>query len=348
MTGPQTKNEWAEIDPATVAPLKDGKPDLYNFMPTRFVPKQEAEARGWKWFYIGDSCRWGHKAPHYVSNPRMCVDCHRVREGRLPIGAKGDKEYKGQQKQYEQRKVDSPSAIVPAMPRPLEPDVIEKKFLTEYAARRDFAQAALACGKSEAEFLGRLSYDEIFRAAVYRLEEDLGLARTASVMDDFEWTDDKRTVLMRVYIDTGDMLKAMRAVGVSNYHYMKELEENPDFRSDMERAEILAIKQLDRDAISKAKDGDSRLLQRVLAAKMPEQYGEKVKMDLNVTEKLTDDQLNSRLAQVFERLGGRIVNSAPAIDAGFTVIEPRRETPALEHVGNSSPSSGAQSNMDLV
>jgi hypothetical protein len=270
-----------------------------------------------------------------------------VREGRLPIGAKGDKEYKGQQKQYEQRKTESPSSVVPAVPRLPEPDQIEKKFLTEYAARRSFAEAAQACGKTEAEFLGRLSYDKIFRDAVYLLEEDLGLARTSSVMDDFEWTEDKRSVLMRVYIDTGDLLKAMRAVGVSNYHYTKELEENPDFRSDMERAEVLAIQQLDRDAISKAKDGDSRLLERVLKAKMPEQYGERVKMDLNVTEKLTDDQLNARLQQVFERLGGRLDTPEP-IEVDVVVVGPKSKTPALEHVGNAPAPTGAELNLDLV
>src|SRR6202021_3730787 len=45
--------KWPKIDPATVAPLRDDKPDMYNHMPTRFVSKAEAGGRGGKHFGPG-------------------------------------------------------------------------------------------------------------------------------------------------------------------------------------------------------------------------------------------------------------------------------------------------------
>ena len=36
--------KWPPIKPETVAPLRDGRPDMYNHTPTRFVSKEEAKA----------------------------------------------------------------------------------------------------------------------------------------------------------------------------------------------------------------------------------------------------------------------------------------------------------------
>lgn len=345
---------WPDIDPSTVAPLRDDKPDLYNHMPTRFVSQTESKARGWTFFYAGESCRWGHQAPRYVSNPRMCVDCHRVRDGRLPIGVKGSKEYAGSLKPYSQpplRAGVSNTAVTPVAPRPLEPDSLEKRFLVEYAKCRDFALAAKACGRHEAEFLGRLSFDKIFRDAVNLLEQENGLSRTLSLSEDFEWNDDKRNVLMRTYINTGDLARAMKSISVSNYHYQREMEENNEFRADMEKAETLALRQMDLHAISSALDGDSRLLQRVMAGNMPEKYGERVKMDINMTQKLTDDQLNAKLAQALtrlEQLGTKILLPAPIVDAEFEVDGPNGQAETVGDHRDEAPSSGTQSNLDLV
>lgn len=349
-----TVDSFPEIDPTSVAPLRDGKPDLYNHMPTRFVPLTEAKARGWTFFYVGESCRWGHLAPRYVSNPRMCVDCHRIRDGRPVIGAKGNKEYAGSLKAYSQPTRTSGggsgTAVAPSLSRAPEPDALEKKFLTEYAKCGDFALAAKACGRHEAEFLGRLSYDHVFREAVHTLEADNGLSRTASLDEDFEWTDDKRVTLMRLYINTGDLAQAMKGIGVTNYHYEKELEENPEFRADMERAEELAWRQVDRQAISGALAGDSRLLQRVMSGNI-EKYNDRLKVDLNVTQKLTDEQLNSRLVQglaQLERLGHRILLPAPVADAEFTVDESDGQAETVGDDRDTVTSRPAESNLDLV
>ncbi len=318
--------DWPQVDPASIAPLKDGKPDLYNHMPTRFIPQDEAQARKWTFFYMGESCRWGHQAPRYVSNPRMCVDCHRTRDGRPTIGVKGNKEYAGSLKPYAQPNrapgTVSAGSVAPAVPRGQEPDALEKRFLIEYARLKSFAGAAQECGRHESEFLGRLSYNKVFRDAVHTLEVDNGLSRTASLDEDFEWTDDKRVILMRLYINTGDLAQAMKGIGVTNYHYEKELEENTDFRSDMERAEELAWRQVDRQAISGALAGDSRLLQRVMAGNI-EKYNERIKVDMNVTQKLTDDQLNARLVQglaQLEKIGHKILLPASVVDADFKAI----------------------------
>jgi hypothetical protein len=78
---------YPSCDPATVAPTttRDGitYPDLYNHMPLRQVTLAEAKARKWVYFYVAESCRYGHLSGRYVSNPRMCVDCSRE-NGRKP------------------------------------------------------------------------------------------------------------------------------------------------------------------------------------------------------------------------------------------------------------------------
>jgi hypothetical protein len=326
---------------------------MYNHMPTRMVSKDEAAARGWTFFYVGESCRWGHMAPRYVTNPRMCVDCHRTRDGRVTIGAKGNKEYEGKLKPYAQP-VRTPGVVsagtAPSLSRAAEPDPLERKFLTEYAKLKSFALAAKECGRHEAEFLGRLSYDKVFRDAVHQLEIDNGLSRTASLSEEFEWTDDKRVALMRLYINTGDLAQAMKGIGVSNYHYEKELEENPEFRSDMEKAEELAWRQVDRQAISGALAGDSRLLQRVMSGNI-EKYNERLKVDLNVSQKLTDDQLNTRLAQGLarlEQLGHQIRLPAPVVDAEFEVDGETGQDEVVGDGGDPTPPDRTQSNLDLV
>src|SRR5580692_6776335 len=75
--------KWPKIRPETVAPLRDGHPDLYNYVPTRFVSKDEAKARGWRLFWTGEICVTGHRAARYISNPSVCTDCQRIERGKL-------------------------------------------------------------------------------------------------------------------------------------------------------------------------------------------------------------------------------------------------------------------------
>ena len=161
-------------------------------MPTRFVSKEEAEYRGWKQFYTGETCRWGHQAPRYVNNIYICVDCERVRNHQLPIGVKGPPSGETRGNKPVDRGVSKAVTVLQT-----EPDALDKLFLTEYVKTKSFAEAAKACGRTEPEFLGRLSWNKIFRDAVNQLESDNGLARTPSMLEDYEWTEYKRAVLLR-------------------------------------------------------------------------------------------------------------------------------------------------------
>lgn len=344
-----TYPELTEKELALIAPVKDGKPDLYNYLPTRFVPLDEAKARGWKWFYVGDVCSHGHKAARYVSNPRFCVDCRRIKDGHEAVGGKGVAEFTNRPRAYSEPASRSSAGQVAAPPRPLEPDAQEKKFLTAYARTRDFDAAAVECKVDNAVFRARLSYSKVFRDAVNALEEQLGMNHTLKFDEDFEWTDDKRAVLARVYIDTGDLGVARDAIQVSNFHYQKEIQENGEFASLMADAEPLANRILDEHAVRRAKNGDSRLLDRVLTAKLAE-YSPKMRMDVNVTEKLTDDQINARFAQTMRQLvtlgGAKLLPGI--IDAEFSEVGSSREDEdAGDDSGESSPYVPA-SNLDLL
>lgn len=334
---------------AAVAPLKDGRPDLYNHLPSRFITIEEAKFRGWKYFYIGDGCKYGHKAPRFVSNPRMCVDCHRTREGRLTMGGKLEALADPHTGWTKPAPVKDTKKSAPAARQIIlaEPDKLEKAFLVEYAKLKDFSLAAQACGRVEADFLARLSYSEVFREAIRRLEEDCGLQHIPTLLDECDWNDDKRATLLRVYVDTGDITAARSAVQVSNYHFIKELETNLEFATEYAEAQILAEKYVGEVGVSQAMRGDTRLLQRYLANVRPDQFGEtsKVRVDLNVTEKLTDEQLNARFAQAVRQLGGRTKDT---VDAEFCELEPPREVEALGVDRDPSPTRQPESNLDLV
>lgn len=336
-------------DPQTVAPLAaDGSPDLYNYMPTRFVPKHEAKARGWPLFYEGALCRYGHQAPRYLSNPRLCVDCKRIKAGKALIGTKNASlaTYTAE-RPYKQRQ-PAPTSAAPAggVLAPLQPDRQEKRFLEEYADVRDFDEAARRIGVSPSLMQGRLSWSAPFKDAVAELENRLGIRPTPPLGGAFEWDADKRARLLEVLIDTGDMATARDAIRVTPSQFFKEVERNPQFASDLEAALPLAAKALEERATQLALAGNDKLLTKILSAKLPE-YREHVKVDLNVTEKLTDAQLDNRLNRLIGKYAGRI------IDADFTDhtdggdAAPRQiEAPA--DAGGNRASGSTQSLRDLL
>jgi hypothetical protein len=331
--------KWPKCDPKTVAPSPDGRPDTYNHMPTRFITQDEAIHREWTHFYIGDTCRFGHKAPRYTKNRNLCVDCSRTKEGRLTIGAKGVAEFT---KPKPQPKSSTPAAAL----EPIEPDMLEKRFIMEYVKTRSFSTAAEECGRHESEFLGRLSFSKVFRDAVHLLESENGLARTPLLTDDFEWTQDKRTVLARVYVDTGDLIRAMKAIGVSNYHYLTELEENPEFVQLMDKAEVMAKGYAERIFIGMGLGGSERAMAKVVAVQNPE-YGDRMKLDMNVTNQ-TEDQINVQLVQILKQLGPGIRTSLPTLDAEFVDVEPQPEVEVAGTVEEEVEAPAEESNSDLL
>jgi hypothetical protein len=348
--------KWPKIRPETVAPLRDGRPDLFNYQPTRFVSKEEAKSRGWKHFWTGEPCVTGHRAARYVSNGSVCVDCQRLERGLVPVYGKGVPELDagrgvgGNARAYTRRN--------PAVSAgPAQPSSAERLFLTKYAEHKDFALAAEACGRSEAEFLAILSWNGTFREAVNRLEESLGVARTQKVSEFFDWDDDKRKSFLLTYANTADMKQALRSVGVTNVQFHRELSDNADFQRDFDEATNIARNVFDHAAGASAIKGDAKMLGRIAANFFPEKYGESLKMDLNVKGTMTVEQQNAELSSLLSGLGrqGVLIARSPeritgpdVVDADYSVVEPKNEEQADPDTAPEAADDGADPNSDLV
>jgi len=342
--------KWPKIKPETVAPLRDGRPDLYNYTPTRFVSKAEAEARDWKLFWTGELCVTGHRAARYVSNPSVCTDCQRIERGKLPVYGKGVPELEAARKRNYTQKNTSPAG-------PPVPSTAEKRFLEKYAELKDFAEAAEALGRTEAEFVAILSWNQVFRDAVNRLEESMGIARTLKVTDEFDWDDDKRNSFLYTYANTGDMKQAMRSVGVTNVQFQREISENEEFRQAYDEAHEMAKSVFDHAASAVAIRGDSKLLGRVAANLFPEKFGESLKMDLNVKGTMTVEQQNAELSTLLSGLARQGVLTArdperiagpEVIDADYSVVERESEEQTDRDLAPAAADAVADPNSDLV
>jgi hypothetical protein len=336
--------EYEDLDPSTIAPLRDGVPDLYNYLPSRFVTEDEANFRGWALFYDGRKCRYQHQAPRYTSNPNQCVDCHRLKRGKIPIGGKagGEPEYKAPS--YKQRAPADPGAVTAV--KPLEPNVTEKEFLTQYAEYKEFNAACDAAGVRPAQMHMRLSVSKVFREACNDLESRLGIRPTVPFSGDFEWDADKRARLITVYIDTGDIAVARDSIGCTPTQFYKELEANDDFKLTLDEAKPLADNSLEERATQMALAGNDKLLAKILAVKKPE-YRDRQSIDLNVTEKLTDEQLDKRIAQLAANAKRR--GDLAVIDAIFTVVtEPQGKIGPIGDPDGAREAPVEESNLDLL
>jgi hypothetical protein len=348
--------KWPKINPETVAPLRDGRPDLYNHRPTRFVTKDEAKGRGWKHFWIGEQCVSGHRAARYVANGSVCVDCTRVEKGQLPVYGKGVPELDanrgdpGTTRAYTRRN----SAVATAAPLP---SAAERLFLTKYAEQKDFALAAEACGRTESEFLAILSWNDTFRAAVNRLEEELGIARTQEVSEFFDWDNKKRKSFLFTYANTADMKQALRSIGCTNVQFHRELADNDEFQRDFDEATRMSRAVFDHAAGAAAIKGDSKMLGRVAANFFPEKYGENLKVDLNVKGTMTVEQQNAELSSLLSGLGRQGILTArtperiagpDVVDADYSVAEPQREEQADRDPAPETADAVDDPNSDLV
>lgn len=334
---PLTSAEIAAIAPLT----KDGAPDLYNFMPSRLLPLDEARQRNFPLFYDGRACRYGHQAPRYVSNVNSCVDCHRISRGKQPIAGRSATLAVETPHKYD-RKPETMQGIA-APQKPLEPDSFEKRFLVEYAAVKDLDRAAKLVGSTAAQIHMRLSTSAVFRTATNDLETRLNIRPTVPDTQVFEWDEDKRTRLITVYVDSGDMATARDAVRVTPSEFYKEIAANPQFAARLDEARPLALNSLEERAHQLALAGNDKMLNSVLKAEKPEKYSERVNVNMNVTERLTDEQLDNRLrrlAVAAQRRGQLIV------DAEY--VESPRETRAIADSRGSGPQSEPESNSDLL
>lgn len=318
---PDAPVEWPEVDPATIAPTTVHKttrvvcPDLYNYMPTRVVTHEEALARGWTYYFDGKKkCNAGHVSPRFASNPRMCVDCHRMSCGKPTIAE--EKVEKKAEKKTKGRKAPRPTMHVY---KDQVADVQAQRFLAAYAEMRDVEGAAKAVNWTSAKVEARIASDRIFREACDRL----GLKIAPKPQSAYEWSDEKHQRLIEVFIDTGDLAAARDSIGVTPSEFFREKERNKAFAAALEDAEPKATQALEERAVQLALGGNDRLLQKILTAKKPE-YRESLKVDVNQTVRLSDEQLNARLVSLMSKVRGQIVDAefeevdAPVLPAPVT------------------------------
>jgi hypothetical protein len=325
-------DDYPPIDPSTIAPLRDGQPDLYHHMPSRSVTFAEAKARGWRFLYEGKPCTYGHLAPRYTSNRRMCVDCVRGKQKEAPIGtrvptsaADSQNRTRGAKKRLEE------AATKRVAEQLLQPDAIEKQFLESYAETRNLELAAKVVRMTRAQIEGRMSYSFVFREAVNELEKRLDIKPTAPAAAVYEWTDEKRARLVEVWVDTGDIATAREAINVTPSEYIRELARNEPFAAEVKAAEPLAERMLEERAFQLALSGNDKLLTKILTAKNP-QYKESLKVDMNTnpTTKMSDEQLKAQLLRLFAKHGQKIID-ADIVDA--EIIEPAQIEDKTDLVG---------------
>lgn len=326
-----------------IAPInKAGGPDLYNHLPTRMVPQEEAKYRKWGYFFQATPCRYGHVAPRYTSNPRQCVDCMRLKAGKGTMGERTGIDSKS----FNRRTKGGASGIIVNVEKPVQVDAWEKKFLESYAYHKDFKSACEAINLDESKILARISYSAAFKLAFESLEERLGIKRVNS-SEGFIWTKEKHDKLIEVYINTGDLATARDSIGVTPFEYFQELARNTLFSQRLKEADPLAHLALEERAIQLALAGNDKLLTKVLSVKKPE-YRENIKVDMNVTEKLNDRQLEARLLRLVNKLkpvdiieGSYTESSEARTDGTIGVIggdgsseEPPGNRPLLQHTGS--------------
>lgn len=344
--------KWPKVKPETVAPLRLGVPDMYNYQPTRFVSRDEAKARGWQHFWTGEPCIYGHRAARYVSSGSICTDCKRIERGHAPVYGKGVPELDAARRARSYTPKHTTAVLGPP-----QPTSAEKLFLTKYAELKDFTLAAEACGRDESEFLAILSWNQAFRDSVNRLEESMGIARTQEVSEFFDWDDAKRRSLCLTYANTADMKQALRSVGVTNVQFHRELSDNADFQHSFDEASQIARAVFDHAASSAAIKGDTRTLGRIAANLFPEKYGESLKMDLSVKQNTSPEQQNAQLAALlsgFSRQGILVartperITGPEAVDAEYSLVEPANEERTDQDPQSEEADCGADPNSDLV
>lgn len=322
-----------------IAPInRAGGPDLYNHMPTRMVPVEEAKARGWGYCFAAAPCRYGHVAPRYTSNPRKCVDCTRLKAGKGTIGERtglDNHNFKNTNKRN----------VIVRVEKPEEVDAWERRFLEAYAYHKEFKSACEAAKVTEAQIESRIAYSAPFKKAYNALEERLGIKKVNS-SEGFIWTKEKHDKIIEVYINTGDLATARDSIGVTPFEYFQELARNAVFSERLKEADPLAHLALEERAIQLALAGNDKLLTKVLSVKKPE-YRENIKVDMNVTEKLDDRQLNARLFRLLNKLRPSIIEgtvedvtearATPVIGAigrDGSTEEPSETGPVLQHTGS--------------
>lgn len=281
-------------DIAAIAPINSrNSPDLYNHMPTRLIPLEEAKYRKWGYFFQSTPCRYGHVAPRYTTNHRLCVDCVRLKKGKTSIGEKTGLDHRNFNH-------TGNKGVTVRVEKAETVDAWERRFLEAYAYHKEFHTACEAANTVESKVESRIAYSAPFRKAYEALEERLGIKKVNN-SDGYIWTQAKYDKFIEVYINTGLTASARDSIGVTPFEYYQELGRSQSFSDRVKEADPLAYLALEERAMQLALAGDNKTLALVLGVKKPE-YKPTTKIDVNVTEKLDDRQLNARLFRLLNKL----------------------------------------------
>lgn len=284
---------------------------------------KEAKAAGLRFFWTGNSCVHGHNSKKLTVNGG-CAACQW-------LYAKERKRRKATEirdkKQDEQaQKADQTLGFRK-----------RQKALEVYAKTSSLEQAANAIDLSLAQLNVHIAKSASLASSFYALEKRLKVLEEqrpkTTVKGKFKWNEEKRDLLIRTYVDTGDIAQARDACGCTPSQYNDELEANPDFADRVDIAKPKAIQALEERAIQMALRGNDKILTLVLKAKLPE-YKDKIQIDQTTTVKLSDEQLNGRIASLLQRYARTIIDITPVRPpSGFLSDESERQGSLTQESG---------------
>lgn len=255
------------------------------------MTRKEAEEAGLMFYWNGVSCKYDHKAKRRVKGG-ACMAClalaNRANKDRIKNSIRTAKEERI--KQAAEQTLGTRD---------------KQKVLEIYAESGDLELAASKVGKSISEMHVIISRSTTFAADVYALEKRLRLANNGSIGTKYrpvkmEWSDDKRALFLRAYVDTGDIQAAREAIGCSPSEFNEETERNEEFQAQVEKAKPQAEQALEEKAIQLALAGNDKLLTVILKAKKPE-YKDKIQIEQTTTIKHDDKTIGLRIAQLMEK-----------------------------------------------
>jgi hypothetical protein len=256
-----------------------GQPDLYDHVPNQRVSVERAKEWGMSLCWPGGGCRYGHDSAVWVSNPRRCVSCDRLKKGLLDIYP--TIKVGNHQKKPRAPGKDSGAPLVIAAPKEPELDGPGKRFIDKYAELRNIHAAAKAVSTTPELITARRAHDKALDSAMARLENDLSIPALVPVAGEFEWSDEKRDRLVEAYVDSGNLSIGRAAIGVTPSQLWRELDRNPTFSSQLDKARVRAAQVFEERAHAEALNGNDKLLPVVLKAERPDKYNERLRVDVS-------------------------------------------------------------------
>lgn len=137
-------------------------------------------------------------------------------------------------------------------------------------------------------------------------------AERRRLINDFKWNEDIEAILIDEYVNSGDIMKAREIVKCSAAAYHRHIEESEAFMEAIKKATKLAIQTLEDRSIHLAGKGNDKLIIATLKAKLSDQYTDRLKVENTHEEKLSDAELDRRIARL--RGVGRVIEHQPIPD----------------------------------